>query len=240
MRWTHTPWIALVFALAACSGDDAGTDGTDSTSATTTPTTSGSTTGSATDTGTDSDSSSAGTGSDSASTSTTSETTSAGTETSGTSGGAGTLDEACSAYCDTGIACIDDRITHEECVANCLEGLTFPDGTQACADASIAYLECEAAQSCETFEDVACLDLLGAIVEVCDPVQCDGSAEEGAEVCSFQYDCTDGTVKTMSCDADGCVCFVDGVETDTCANDICSADVDLFALADKAETCCGF
>jgi hypothetical protein len=150
--------------------------------------------------------------------------------------------EGCVAYCDTGVACLEGQITQEECMESCLEAYDFPDGGPECTETSIAYLDCMAGLTCEEIDGgaEACLDLLSAIVEVCDPVQCNGSAEEGVEECSFQFDCTDGTVKTMSCDADGCVCQVDGVETDTCVNDICSEDVDLFALAEKAETCCGF
>ncbi|MEZ4380621.1 MAG: hypothetical protein R3A79_04710 [Nannocystaceae bacterium] len=225
------PWIALSLVFAACSGDDTTTDGSASAASTTAD--------DASTTGDGSDGSSSATGDPEGSASSGESTTDDATTGESTTDAGLDLDEACAAFCATAVACAEG-LGYDQCVADCLSSKSFPDASAACTEATLDYLACEAAQDCDDLGEEPCHNLLRTLKGLCAPVQCSGKAEGGPYVCGFQYDCTDGTVLQMMCDGKGCVCLEDGEKTGACDNDICSEEVDVLGLADKAAACCGF
>lgn len=153
---------------------------------------------------------------------------------------------ACEAMCQNALGC---RLVGDAnvCVGLCLE--KFEGAAGSCVAAHEAMNACFSTLSCEHLELAFAGDLghpCGSEQldksEACDnPVSCDsgGGGDIDGTHCELTLQCGGDPVRDMKCDAEQCLCLVDGEQVGSCAADgVCDQEFD--ALATKAVECCGF
>lgn len=133
---------------------------------------------------------------------------------------------ACAAYCDTKAAC-GFPVT-PECVEYCVNGLGQPAGgpKPGCHEADAALTACLATLSCEVLEaddsERACDPELRAMLKACSLCHHSGGWVD-ADSCHIENLCPDGLVR-IECDADVCVCTLEGVFTESCPSKGCEPE----------------
>lgn len=249
--------LALLCPAAACTGDDATSEGgSDTASSSSTSSTSAATetTGmsassttdasSSTSTGdsaggmTDSEGSSTGTTADSGDSDT--------TDTTGTTGGDAAIQTSCETACEVLVACVPDQWESlEQCVEACVTASTPPAPDADCEAANIALNECIGAAECADLEgEDLCTAESDAASDACDDGGdiCSGSAgtnPEGTE-CLIGEECPDYKHELL-CNEETCTCFEDDVMTAVCPQEMnLCADFDPSVLDDIGATCCGW
>ncbi|MEZ4454474.1 MAG: hypothetical protein R3B09_33795 [Nannocystaceae bacterium] len=261
-NFTSLTSFALSLALVGCIGDDKD-DATDTAASSSgaTETTGGSTAGTSTE-GTAGTDGTAGSGTDSA-TSTTAGTTTAGMDsdgttlattaattadpttgtTAGTTGDSG-IPESCDKACELVYGCFPEEFeSKDECVMLCIDESSPAEPDDACEAAAVALNECIAALSCLQLMNPngePCADEQGVFDEVCGGGDvCSIGIGGDANSCGISQECPDSS-QALECEGELCRCLEDGVEINTCPNDVCSDEIDFDALSKKALECCGF
>jgi hypothetical protein len=205
------PSLALLCSLLACTpkpndeGDASGTSGTGDTGGT-----GGTVDPSATST--DPGPTTGGTG----------DATATGAETSGSETTGSALAD-CDEYCAKFEMCFMED--PGECLAEC-DDQFGPDDPPACAQLWADFVNCAAPLPCDEFgeaEEGAC----GSFIEMLEDADCFASpctvgVGGDANMCSKETRCPDEPTRRVECDANGCTCFIDDVETMTCPEGMCT------------------
>ncbi|MCY0989264.1 hypothetical protein OV203_19150 [Nannocystis sp. ILAH1] len=148
---------------------------------------------------------------------------------------------ACEAACQLIFECEGGGdVPLAECAQDCAS--EFQGLEPECVPLNLTFVQCIAQLTCAELdgEEEPCAAELEA-VEVCagvgDPCTV-GVSDEGDEGCGVSTFCPDMPTQEIFCDAETCVCSVDGVETAQCPADNVCAEGD--AIFDKMATCCKF
>lgn len=130
--------------------------------------------------------------------------------------------------------------TLAECAQECAS--EFQGLEAECVPLHLTFVQCIAQLTCAELdgEEEPCAAELQA-VEACagfeDPCTF-GVSDEGDESCGLSKSCSDAPTQEIICDAETCVCSVDGVEVAQCPADNVCAEGD--AIFDKMASCCKF
>jgi len=163
------------------------------------------------------------------------------TTTDTTTGGDSGIPEACAGACETIVKCDPNGPAPGECAAACIEDSTPPpDASQKCVDATVAFIKCIGAATCDDLnnpdvcaKEAAAQDMLCGGGGTCEQI---GGA--GVGMCSFGEICPDYKHEIV-CGKMGCRCFEDDVNVKMCpAMDICAQGEDV--LAEFSLECCGW
>lgn len=226
--------LISTLVLAVACGDDAPMEPESSTGMDTSsgPASTSSTSSSTTEDASSSSSSGETTDESGAGTTTSGEpSTESSSSSSGGSGGSATLEDACTAYCTTFLACKGSKGI-EKCVDPCVAN-GASRGAE-CIDASITFYDCMAALSCEDLFGDTCDDEEDAQYEACTET-CSVNITRGEE-CGADFACPDNDYE-ITCDATTCTCWENGAAVGECdANGIC----DVGDVGEYASECCGF
>lgn len=173
--------------------------------------------------------------------------TSASSTGSSTGGGSADIPGACAGVCDKAVTeCMLDLGTLEECTMGCVGDLGGAEG--ACAEATVAYLDCLASLTCDELLENLNMGNPGKCADAAAQLEaaCGGGGECATEIggnqemtaCSVTTICPNEPEVSMQCEGKQCVCLIDGQKTGMCpAMDICMMPD---ALEAKAADCCGF
>ncbi|PCC68633.1 hypothetical protein SAMN02745121_05307 [Nannocystis exedens] len=236
--------LTFLFITGACDPKGGETDSATGSASTTTgdSTTDASTTGDST---TDESPTSSATTDDGATTENDEPTVATtGEDTGDTTGPVGPVDpahqSACEAACQRFGEC-EPETDGAECVLGCLG--EFQGLPSECVALNLAVVQCIPELSCPEIageiEETPCDDELEALI-ACDGGgdECTQSIHEGEGECGVSTSCPDAPTQEFICDADTCVCTVDGVEVAQCPADGVCAEGD--AIFDKMHSCCNF
>lgn len=228
------------------STTDSGTTTTTTTSTTADPTDASGTMSAGQTTGSATDATSVGPTATSDATTGSTSTTASSTGSS-TGGGAVDIPGACADVCGKAVTeCMLDLGTLEECTGGCVNDLGGAQG--ACAEATLAYLDCLANMTCDALQEAVLMGNPGECTDAAAQVEvaCGGGGECATEIggnpdmtaCSVTTTCPNEPEVSMQCEGKQCVCLIDGQKTGMCpAMDICMMPD---ALEAKAADCCGF
>ncbi|MFY0534146.1 hypothetical protein [Nannocystis pusilla] len=126
-----------------------------------------------------------------------------------------------------------------ECAQDCTS--EFPELPAECVPLNLAFVQCIAQLTCAELdgEEEPCAAEIEA-VETCAGFgdECTQAVSEEDDGCGVSTFCPDAPTQEIFCDAETCVCSVDGVEVAQCPADNVCAEGD--AIFDKMASCCKF
>jgi hypothetical protein len=134
---------------------------------------------------------------------------------------------ACAAYCAALAAC--GILVTRDCVEICVNGLGESAGgpKPGCLESDAALTACLATLSCESLQaedrERACDPELRAMLTACQLCNLGGGWVDEGVSCYVDQLCPTG-LERIECDADVCVCTLEGVVTETCPSKGCSLE----------------
>lgn len=156
------------------------------------------------------------------------------------------LEEACAAFCNTSLACLEPNSYPDLASCEWLCLANFDPEQPGCAAATIAYDNCLAGLACPAFNDAAsgvdpgeCASEIAALEPAC-PLVCYRVVSSGnPTACTMSRACPGELPAIFECEGDTCSCKVgDEVQTKCDAAGICGEGWE--AQAGAANVCCGF
>ncbi|MFV8753022.1 hypothetical protein ACNOYE_20945 [Nannocystaceae bacterium ST9] len=167
----------------------------------------------------------------------------------------GEPEDPCVGYCQLEQQC-DPEFDYAACLGWCGDEVAAAEGT-ACEPALSEFHACLSGLSCGEFNAIfddpegPCFDAVVAFDDLCGELltcELSGGGDIEGSFCSYQYECHASALHRVECDAEGCVCLIDGVEVGSCDQlypEICEEldpdpDTAVMVTVERMNECCGW